>query len=109
MTCASFFRAARETAALEAFLQAISERGAEDLIQDVIRRFEAAKSDTIHASMLPHYDVVKDFYHAELHALQLSPDGDIIMYLPQLGYVVAGVEGPQLRRRVLHLRALRKI
>ena len=85
------FCAVRGTTALEAFLQAISEQGAEDLIQDVIRRFDAAKSETIHASMLPHYDAVKDFYHAELHALQLSPDGDAIMYLPQLGCIVAGV------------------
>ena len=56
----------------------------EDLIQDMIRRFEASGSHKIEASMLPHHDTVKDFYHAELHAPQLASSGDVIMYLPQL-------------------------
>ena len=51
-------------------------------------RFEAAGSEAIRASMLPHYDAVKDFYHAELQAPHLSSDGDIVMYIPLLGVLL---------------------
>ena len=51
----------------------------------MIRRFEAAGSKTIDASMLPNYDVVKDFYHLELQAPQLASSGDVVTYLPLLG------------------------
>ena len=58
----------------------LSEPETEALVEDVHKRFET--HEVVSASMLPHHDSVKDFYNVQLCAPKLSPDGDIIVYLP---------------------------
>ena len=66
----------------ETLLQTLSDQSTEILVQDVLNRFGALSSERIDGSILPHYDTVKDFFNVDLCASKLSPDGDVIMYMP---------------------------
>ena len=66
----------------ETLLQTLSDQSTEILVQDVLNRFGALTSERIDGSILPHYDTVKDFFNVDLCASKLSPDGDVIMYMP---------------------------
>ena len=65
----------------QALLRTLSDPATDELVQDALSRF-GNDSHIINASMLPHHEAISDFYHAELCAPLLSPDGDMVMYLP---------------------------
>lgn len=65
----------------QSLLRTLSEESTEALVLNVLEAF-AKHNFVVDASILPHYDTVKDFFNAELCAPKLSSDGDMIMYLP---------------------------